>query len=77
MTARRPSASPAYLTIAEVCEVLRIRRATLMRLIADGEIQASTVGRGSGTSTRYRIPATEPARYMEANRADGAARRAS
>jgi excisionase family DNA binding protein len=52
------------LTSAEVCDHLRITEKTLRRMINDGEIRASKIGRGRWGG-RYRINEEDLADYIK------------
>ncbi|MDR2567304.1 MAG: helix-turn-helix domain-containing protein [Bifidobacteriaceae bacterium] len=49
---------PAFLTVSEVAETLRVSDMTIYRLIAAGELRALKVGRS------YRIPAEALAEWL-------------
>lgn len=55
-----------YLTVKEMCQILGVGRDRLMKLINDGEIKASRVGKGKFAPIRF--DPDEPRRYLDANR---------
>lgn len=52
------SAQPAFLTVAEVADSMRVSRMTVYRLVHSGELPAVRVGKS------FRVPAAALAQYL-------------
>ncbi len=53
------TARPAFLTVAEVADAMRVSRMTVYRLVHSGEMPAIRVGKS------YRVPASALEQYLE------------
>ncbi|MGO1315924.1 MAG: helix-turn-helix domain-containing protein [Cellulomonadaceae bacterium] len=57
--------APAFLTVAEVADAMRVSRMTVYRLVHSGELPAIRVGKS------FRVPEQALAAYLRASAIDG------
>ena len=62
--ATRPVSS-ALLTVAEVAELLKVNRRTVLDLIAAGEMRAINVGGASTHGARWRVTQRDLSRFLD------------